>query len=664
MIEKRIPWHHVRYHWEIYLFAVPVVFLLALFHYYPTASSIYHSFFRWNGADISEFVGFKNYRDLFASTTFWQSFRVAFLLGGWNVVKMAPALIVAVWIHRCRSERAQFFYRVMFVVPIVIPFLVVALIWRTFFFEATQGLLNTVLSGTGLMTVLCRLDAFFHWGGIFVEGGHPAWLGDPRLVLAACVIWGFPWIGSFAVLTHLAKLQNIPKEIYEAAEIDGATWWSKFSRIEVPLLMSSIYLMLVFVIIGTIKDASMIIALTGGLDGGPGGLATVPALFMLRKALVNQEMGAACAVGIILTVVVMTLQKLSAYLLSEERCSSPGRTAVRLLGLLFAAALLFLLPEWRTIGVFLFLGCFPFSAVFAFLRERIPFPSLPSRREGLKSSSFLSEKVKDFFLRFFKHAGIWTVLTFAFVPVYLMLIVSVKTNQQFYEAPGVLTPPMQWRNWIDAWGMISPSLANSIFISTTSTVITLFLSLCGAYFFTRLRMPLSGFLWNAQLILLMMPTIANLVPLFRLLGSMNLLNTFTALIFVGASSGQIFGIFVLRNFIADIPGDLFEAAEIDGANHFQQMMIVVLPLCGPILGTIGVMHFINEWNEFVLPLVVMSDTSSLPVMVQLQRLAGEYVKFFGPLMAGYAITSIPVIALFMFSMRLFVRGLTDGGSKG
>lgn len=662
MTEKRIPWRHVRYHWEIYLFVVPVVCLLALFHYYPTASSVYHSFFRWNGADISEFVGFKNYRDLFASANFWQSFRVAFLLGGWNVVKMAPALIVAVWIHRCRSERMQFLYRLLFVVPMVIPFLVVALIWRTFFFEATQGLLNVALSTTGLLTVLCRLDGFFQWGGIFIEGVQPAWLGDPRLVVAACVIWGFPWIGSFAVLTHLAKLQNIPKEIYEAAEIDGASWWSKFSRIEVPLLMSSIYLMLVFVIIGTIKDAGMIIALTGGLDGGPGGLATVPALFMLRKALVNQEMGAACAVGIILTVVVMALQKLSAYLLSEDGMSLPGRTAVRLLGLLVALALLALLPDWRTIGVFLFAACFPFVPVFSFLRERLP--GLPTLRCHRKPSGFPSENGKDFFLRFCKHAGIWAVLAFAFVPVYLMLIVSVKTNQQFYEAPGTPTFPMQWGNWAEAWEMISPSLANSVFISTTSTVITLFLSLCGAYFFTRLRVPLSGFLWNALLILLMMPTVANLVPLFRLLGSMNLLNTFTALIFVGASTGQIFGIFVLRNFIADIPGDLFEAAEIDGANHFQQMMIVVLPLCGPILGTIGVMHFINEWNEFVLPLVVMSDTTSLPVMVQLQRLAGEYVKFFGPLMAGYALASIPVIALFMFSMRLFVRGLTDGGSKG
>jgi ABC-type glycerol-3-phosphate transport system permease component len=276
----------------------------------------------------------------------------------------------------------------------------------------------------------------------------------------------------------------------------------------------------------------------------------------------------------------------------------------------------------------------------------------------------LARKTEEYFLRGFKHAAIWAVLGFAFLPVYLVLIVSLKTNQQFYEAPGRLTEPMHWHNWVDAWNLISSSVANSVFIATLGTALTLLFALSGAYFFARLRMPLSGFFWNALLVLLMMPSVANLVPLFRLLADLNLLNTLAALILVGTSAGQIFAIFVLRNFVADIPQDLFEAAEIDGANHFQQMRMVVLPLCGPILGTVGVMHFISEWNEFVLPLIVIRDSAALPVMVQLQRLAGEYIKFFGPLMAGYAIASIPVIVLFTFSMRLFVKGMTEGSIKG
>jgi multiple sugar transport system permease protein len=241
--------------------------------------------------------------------------------------------------------------------------------------------------------------------------------------------------------------------------------------------------------------------------------------------------------------------------------------------------------------------------------------------------------------------------------------VSLKNNRQFYESPATLTEPYHWGNWQEAWAQVGPSVANSVFISTVSTSLVLMLALCGAYFFSRLRMPLSGFLWNALLIMMMMPAIANLVPLFRLLSSMNLLNTLSALILVNASAGQITAVFVLRSFISDIPQDLFEAAEIDGASHFRQMITVVIPLSGPILGTLGVMHFIVVWNDFVLPLILIRDQSRLPVMVQLLRMNGEYIKYWGPLMAGYALASIPVILLFAFSMRLYVRGLTEGAVK-
>ena len=212
--------------------------------------------------------------------------------------------------------------------------------------------------------------------------------------------------------------------------------------------------------------------------------------------------------------------------------------------------------------------------------------------------------------------------------------------------------------------MVSPTVANSIFLSTSATFLIVIFGLAGAYFFARLKVPLSSFLWNALLLLMMMPMIANLVPLFILLRDMNLRNTLTALILVGASGGQAFAIFVFRNFIADIPQDLFEAAEIDGANHFQQLKLVVIPLSGPIMGTVAVMQFLGQWNEFVMPLIVMREQARLPVTVQLIRMAGEYIKLWGPLMAGYAIASIPVIILFTFSMKLFVKGLTEGAVKG
>jgi ABC-type glycerol-3-phosphate transport system permease component len=530
--------------------------------------------------------------------------------------------------------RLQFLYRTLFVIPMVIPGLVVVLIWRSFFFEATSGYLNRFLYSTGLFNVLSHLDTFFNWGGIFVPGQSPAWLGDPRLILVACVVWGFPWVGSFAVLTHLAKLQSIGRDVYEAADIDGVNWWSKFTRIELPLIMGSIYLLLVFVIIDTIKDAGMVMALAG-MYGGPGGKATVPALFMIRKAFIEQQMGYACAVGIILTIIVITLQKLLTWLMDPQR--PPFRLPRRKDASHTTVAVSSSGAEER------------YQRAMAW-RNRPLYQRLSRVGAGL--------------LRTTKHLTIWVVLAFSFLPLYLMMVVSFKTNTQFYAAPAMLTPPFHPENWVDAWRLVMPTVANSVFISISVTMLTLCFALCAAYFFARQKMPLSNFFWNAILILMMMPMIANLVPLFRLLGDLNLLNTLSALILVGAASGQVFAIFVLRNFVAEIPSDLYEAAEIDGASHFQQLRNVVLPLSGPILGTVGVMQFVAAWNEFVLPLIVMRDHTRLPVMVQLLRMAGEYIKFWGPLMAGYALASIPIILLFVFSMKLFVRGLTEGAVKG
>jgi ABC-type glycerol-3-phosphate transport system permease component len=731
MEAKKIPWSKVKHHWEIYLFVIPTLVMISLFLYYPASQGIFRSFYRWNGADIVEWVGTWNYSDLLTKMDFWVSFRLALVIGIWNIIKMLPALLVAVCIHRCRSEKMQFFYRILFVVPMVIPGLVTVLIWRAFFFEATSGYLNKFLYATGLFDLLVFLDKLLDWGGVFVQGQPPAWLGDPNLILAAAILWGFPWVGSFAVLTYLAKLQSIDKQIYEAAEIDGSTWWSKFTRIEMPLITGSIYIMLVFTIIGTISDAGMVIALAG-IEGGPGGKLTVPAVFMLRKAFTEQQMGYACAVGIVLTLIVLFLQKVSQIITNWENMTHRQKTLVKiavfaggsfLIGnnlwtaidqvnsenaqaialagktaVLKGGKTLFLAVSFdmlTLIGLFFVLLTIPWSWIHS-LFVRNP-GQITARQEAkeIRSQQALDKYdnplfrlwlfVSKTFLRLMKHSFIWLVLVCAFIPVYLMVIVSLKNNQQFYENPTTISlkylftsekdvpaaeqaqyksEKLHWENWKKSWDLVSPSVANSIFMSTTGTILTLIFSLCAAYYFARLRVPMSGLFWNAILILMMMPMIANLVPLFILLGKMKLLNTYTAIILVGAASGQMFAIFVLRNFVADIPQGLFDAADIDGASHFQQIKNIVLPLSGPILGTVGVMNFITAWNEFVLAMIVMNDQNKLPITVQLLRMMGEYIKDWGPLMAGYAITSIPVVILFIFSMKLFIKGMTEGAVKG
>src|SRR4051794_7765464 len=170
MTPQTIRLRQLKHHWRIYFFALPSLFMIGLFQYYPALSGAVHSFFRWNGADINEYVGLENYSKLLADSRFWQSFRIALILGVWNIVKMIPAVGVAVCIHRCRSTRLQFLYRMMFVAPMVIPGLVILLVWRGLFFEATSGLLNGLLYRTHMFDVLVWADKTFQWGGVFAAG--------------------------------------------------------------------------------------------------------------------------------------------------------------------------------------------------------------------------------------------------------------------------------------------------------------------------------------------------------------------------------------------------------------------------------------------------------------------------------------------------------------
>ncbi len=311
-----------------------------------------------------------------------------------------------------------------------------------------------------------------------------------------------------------------------------------------------------------------------------------------------------------------------------------------------------------------------------------------------------------------KHIVIWAFIIIELFPLYMMFQVSFKDNSSFLRNPWAPTPPYsvtetrvaadgvaivktrvadwkevfagakpsdpsvktavkhfdlsvyKFRNWNFGLKLIGPYIANTVFVAVTGTFLTLTLAILGAYFFARYKMPFSGVLWGAFLVLMLMPGVANIVPLFSLLKDLNLLNTLWALIIVGIAGGQVFNIFVLRNFIEDLPKDLFEAAEMDGASHLEQIRNVVIPMSGSIIGTLSILAFLGKWNDFLMPLIVLRDKELFTLGVGLIYLDGEYVKQWGQIMAAYFIASIPLIVIFLFCMRLFVRGLSAGAVKG
>lgn len=266
-----------------------------------------------------------------------------------------------------------------------------------------------------------------------------------------------------------------------------------------------------------------------------------------------------------------------------------------------------------------------------------------------------------------KHGIIIALLCIELMPLYMMIQTSVKDNAAFNANPWLPAGVGHWHlreNFSFAFHLIAPLIANTVFVAVLGTIGSVTLALCAAYFFARYRMPGSRFLWAAFLALMLMPSVANIVPLFSLLVSLNLTNTLWALIILSISAGQVFNIYVLRNFIEEIPHDLFEAAEIDGASHFQQMINVVIPLSGPILGTLVILSFLGSWNDFLMPFIVLRDRELFTLGTGLVYLDGEYVKPWGKIMAAYLLASLPLIVLFLFTMKLFIRGLSSGAVKG
>jgi len=265
-----------------------------------------------------------------------------------------------------------------------------------------------------------------------------------------------------------------------------------------------------------------------------------------------------------------------------------------------------------------------------------------------------------------KHWIILLILAVELLPFYMMVQISVKDNRMFLANPWLPGAPglWHWDNFLYAFGVIVPYVANTVFVATLATACGLFFALLGAYFFARYEMPLGRVLWAAFLLLMLLPGVANIVPLFALLKEMRLLNTLWALIIIGMAGMQVFAIYVLRNFIEEIPSSLFEAAEMDGASHFQQLVRIVIPLSGPIIGTLAILKFLGAWNDFLMPLIVLRDPELFTIGVGLIYLDGEYVKHWGRIMAAFLVASLPLIITFLLAMKLFVRGLSSGAVKG
>ena len=276
----------------IYVFILPTLIFVVAFRYYPALSGIYHAFTRWDGVKVDEFIGIANFKELLSDQVLLTAtLNLLWILAAF-FFKLVPPLVIAVVLYHVASERLRYYFRVMFVLPLVVPGIVYWMVWKLMYQPAPSGIFNAILY---------PLERWIQGLGFDIQLAHN-WLADPRTALGAIIFLGFPWVGTLGVLIYLAGLENIDPNLFEAAEIDGAGALKKFWYVELPLLMRQIKLNLVLGLIGAIQGFGAILFLT---QGAPAYATTVPGWQMYTEAFTNNRMGYASAIGLAMFVVIL-----------------------------------------------------------------------------------------------------------------------------------------------------------------------------------------------------------------------------------------------------------------------------------------------------------------------------------------------------------------------
>jgi ABC-type glycerol-3-phosphate transport system permease component len=264
--------------------------------------------------------------------------------------------------------------------------------------------------------------------------------------------------------------------------------------------------------------------------------------------------------------------------------------------------------------------------------------------------------------------GLWLLLAAGavvmFFPIYWMFATAVRPRDQIFSgAVNLLPTGWVWSNFTDALGRM-PFLDwtwNSVVISVAAVVITVSLNLLCGYAFAKFRFAGRDILFIGVLSALMIPIQVIIVPLFLVVADMGLLNNYWGVILPRAA--EAFGIFMVRQFMVSIPDELLEAARLDGASELTIFLKVVLPLSKPIIAVLIIFTFMWRWNDFVLPLVILTDQEMYTVQLGLNLLKGQYNTEWTDIMAIALLSLAPMLVIFVLFQRQLIQGIAGTGLK-
>ena len=206
------------------------------------------------------------------------------------------------------------------------------------------------------------------------------------------------------------------------------------------------------------------------------------------------------------------------------------------------------------------------------------------------------------------------------------------------------------------------NFANSLLVAGAITLGSLLVNTLAGYAFAKLRFAGRERVFQLLLAALVVPAQVAMLPLFLLMKQLGLVNTYGGVVIPALAS--VFGIFLVRQYARSIPDELLEAARIDGAGEWRIFFSIVLPMLKPVLVTLAIFSFMAAWNDFMWPLIVLTDQEHYTLPVALATLSREHIQDVEMMMAGAVVTVIPVLALFLLLQRYYIQGLLLGSVKG
>lgn len=624
--------------WRVALpFVLPLVIIMAGLILWPFINAILLSFTTRSLNRTEQFVGLRNYVLLLRDADFRSALNNTIIF---TVVSVSCKLVVGMVIALLLNSRIPFrnILTGLMLLPWIVPEVVTAMAWRSIY-DPIFGGLNPILQGLGLID------------------RKVAWLAEPQLALPSVIavnIWkGIP----FFTMLLLAGLKAIDGELYEAATVDGARAFERFRHITLPGLRYVIAVTVLLSTITTFNTFGLVYLLTGG---GPGGATRLYSILAYEKAITGLRFGPGAAVALsmapVLAIFILILARFmrhdeSASHVSEGRVDRAFAWAGRWLGRLFN---LVMWPiEQLVYGV---------EALFEAAGR-----ALNARAGDGQPHPLLRRRQRELITIVLQCLLMLPLLLFVLFPLYWVFITAFKSNLQIQRYESIYWPSPWTMEQLRSLVFETPYLIwfrNTVIVAVSTTAISVFLSALAGYALARLRFVGAGMLTTALLITYLLPGSLLFIPLYRILTTLGLINSFAALIATYPTFLMPFATWVMLGYYRSIPIDLEDAAMIDGASRIGAFWRITLPLAAPALLSVTLFAFTNAWNEFLFAFVFITRETLFTLPVGLQQLVFGDIYPWGQLMSASLLMAIPVVAVYIYAQKYMVEGLTAGSVKG